>query len=564
MSENDGIIPRTQRYLNRYQEIISVFVKHGFGDFVTSNNLEKYLNIDFNIFARHKSHVPTDTFTRGERIRMAFEELGPTFVKFGQIMSNRPDLLPPEYIRELEKLQDDVPPFPVNKAKKLIELELGMSIEELFREFRHVPIASASIAQVHVAQLHSGQWVVLKVQRPHIHDIIETDIAIMHTIASLIDSHIPALSIFDSVNIVKEFAKTIHKEVNFIIEATQIERFAHNFHEEPHIVVPRVYREMSTKRVLVMEYVKGTKVSQVDELRKHRNTPQTVADRGTVLMLKQIFTHGFFHADPHPGNILVLPHNTICFIDFGMMGTVIPRYREHLGDIMIGVVNKDAKRIIKVILQFPHMKRIERVDELEQEVLEIIEEYSYLAIKDISIGDMLRRVIAIIFHYRIRIPPNLYLLAKALITIEGTAKSLAPNFNMIEHIKPFAQHLMQERFNPVNITKDAFLTASEFGLLIRDLPEDLREVVQQVKRGQLRIEFNVKGIDPMLTKHDKISNRIAFSIVLSALIIGSSLIVLSQIPPKWYDVPVIGIVGFLVAGLMGFWLLVSMIRNNRM
>ncbi|AZR74240.1 2-polyprenylphenol 6-hydroxylase [Anoxybacter fermentans] len=556
-----GLINRTYPHIKRYREIITVLVKHGFGDLITKTNLEKYIDFGKKLLpGKRNAHIVS--LSRWERIRMVLEELGPTFIKFGQIMSNRPDLLPQELLVELEKLQDSVPPFSEEDARQLIEEELGKPISNLFKEFISTPIASASIAQVHKAVLMSGEEVVLKVQRPGIEEIIEVDLEIMFHLATLMEKHIQGMDVLNPVGIIKEFERSIRKEIDFTIEATHIERFGRNFQEDTTIYVPKVYRNYTTRKILTMEFIDGIKVSNINAVLESGNDPKIIANRGADLILKQIFEHGFFHADPHPGNILVLNNNIICFIDFGMMGFLLPKHREYLGNIIIGVVNRDTKRITKTLLQFSRNNRIEDIEGLEYQIFELVEQYSYLPLKDINMGELLNKIIKIILAYKLKIPPDIYLLSKALVTIEGVGRKLDPDFDMVKHVEPFAKKLLKERLSPRKLTKDIYLSATEFGLLFHDLPSEIREIIEQIKYGQVKIEH--KGLEPMLKKHDQISNRIAFAIVLASLIIGSSLIVLSEIPPKWNGIPIIGIVGFLGAGIMGFWLLISILRHGKM
>jgi len=553
---------RTYRHINRYREIITVLVKHGFGDLVAKSNLEKHI-------ASGKRFLPRGgdakivSLSRWERIRMALEELGPTFIKLGQIMSKRPDLLPQELLVELEKLEDSVPPFSEEEAKQLIEKELNEPIANLFKEYASTPIASASIAQVHKAVLTSGEIVAVKVQRPGIEQVIETDIEIMLHLATLMEEHIKGTDILNPVGIIKEFERSIRKEIDFTIEATHIERFGRIFQEETTICVPKVYRSYTTRKVLTMEFIDGIKVSNIDALLESGSDPKIIASRGATLVLKQVFEHGFFHADPHPGNIFVLDNNIICFLDFGMMGVLLPKHKEHLGSIVVGIVNRDAERITKALLQFSGNNRIENIEGLEYQIFELIEQYSYIPLKSLNMGELLKKLIKLISSYKLKIAPEFYLLIKALVTIEGVGRKLDPDFDMVKHTEPFAKKLLRERLSPRKLTKDIYLSATELSLLLRDLPSEMREIIGQIKLGQVKMGFEHKGLEPMLEKHDQISNRIAFAIVLASLIIGSSLIVLSGIPPKWDGIPIIGIVGFLGAGVMGFWLLISILRHGK-
>ena len=558
-----GLIGRTYRHINRYREIITVLFKHGFGDLVTSSQIEKHL--DFGKKLIHNRKVKkTTSLSRWERIRMVLEELGPTFIKFGQIMSNRPDILPEPLLMELEKLQDSVPPMPNEEAEKIIEQELGKPISELFKNFDPDPIASASIAQVYRAELFSGEKVAVKVQRTGIQKIIETDLEIMFHFSLLMEKHIAEMEILNPVETVKEFERSIRKEIDFDIEASNIERFARNFQTDMTIYIPEVYRAYSTKKILTMEFIDGIKVSNLKSLREAGNDPVLIADRGCDLVLKQIFEHGFFHADPHPGNILIMKDNITCFLDFGMMGTLLPKHQDYLGNIIVGVVNKDSEKITETLIRLTGTYNIENRDQLEQRVSELINQYAYISLKEIKVGEFLNKLFRMLIDFKLRLPSDFYLLSKALITIEGVGTKLDPDFDMVAHIEPFAKNLLKKRLDPVKLAKDLYSSIAELRLLLKDFPFEIREIIRQIKTGKLKVEFEHKGLEPMLVKHDQISNRIAFAIVLAALIIGSSLIVLSKIPPLWNGVPIIGIVGFVGAGIMGFGLLISILRHGKM
>ncbi len=558
-----GLIGRTYRHINRYREIITVLFQHGFGDLITSSQIEKYLDFGKK-FIPNRKVKKTTSLSRWERIRMVLEELGPTFIKFGQIMSNRPDILPEPLLIELEKLQDSVPPMPNEEAEKMIEQELGKPISELFNNFQKNPVASASIAQVHQAELKSGENVAVKVQRSGIQKIIETDLEIMFHLSLLMEKHIKEMDILNPVEIVKEFERSIRKEIDFNIEASHIERFARNFQTDMTIYVPEVYRDFSTKNILTMEFIEGIKVSDLKALKEAKINSLIVAEQGCDLILKQIFEHGFFHADPHPGNILILKDNITCFLDFGMMGTLLPKHQDYLGNIILGVVNKDSKKITETLLRLTGTYNIENRDQLEYRVSALVNQYTYIPFKEIKVGEFLNKLFKMLIDFKLRLPSDFYLLSKALITIEGVGTKLDPDFDMVAHIEPFAKDLLKKRLDPVKLAKDLYSSVAEFRLLIKDFPFEIREIIRQIKTGKLKVEFKHKGLEPMLIKHDQISNRIAFSIVLASLIIGSSLIVLSKIPPLWKGIPIIGIVGYIAAGIMGFGLLISILKHGKM
>jgi len=563
MGHRIGSLSRTYRHINRYREIIRVLVKHGFGDLITRTNLERYIDRGRKLLPG-RGDAEIASLSRWERIRMVLEELGPTFIKFGQIMSNRPDLVPQELIAELAKLQSDVPPFSEEEARLLIEEELGKPVSEIFAEYFPTPIASASIAQVHRASLLNGKKVAIKVQRPGIEQIIKTDLEIMFDLATLMEKHIQEMDILHPVSIVKEFERSIKREIDFTIEAAAIERFGGNFQNDSTIYVPKVYRDYSTNKILTMEFIDGVKTSSTEALINAELDPKLLASRGADLVLTQVFEHGFFHADPHPGNMMALPGNVICFLDFGMMGGISFGIREALSNILVGVVNQDAAGITKTVLKLARNQYIEDVEQLEYEIYELLEQYSYRSLKSVNMGVMLNQMVSLVVKHRLKIPPNFYLLAKALITIEGVGRVLDPDFDMVKHTEPFAKKLLSERLNPLKLTKDFYLSAIDLSILLRDLPAEAREILAQIKEGRTRIEFEHKGLDPMLRTHDQISNRLVFAIVLASLIVSSSLIVLSGIPPLWNGIPMIGIVGFVASGVMGFGLLISILRHGKM
>lgn len=560
MIRNIRRISRTVRNANRFREILAVFAKHGFGDLYDKLRLDKYLDMGGK-YLRLPPRPTAIPLTRPERFRMALEELGPAFIKFGQMVGNRPDLLAPEWAAALEKLQDSVPPFPTSEARRVIEEEFGMPIDRLYAAFGDGPIASASMAQVYRAELPEGGKVAVKVQRPGIEELVKADLEIMFHLAALLERYVQGMDVLNPVAICEEFERTILKEIDFSLEASQMERFTQasvglgSFH------VPSVYRSRSGRRVLTTEFIEGIKVSNVEKLRQAGIEPARVAHDLSQVLMHQVFTQGFFHADPHPGNILILPDGRVCFLDYGMVGSLSPTHRERLLDILVGVASQDAGRIAKTLLVLAFQPS-DIVEDLEYQVGELLEAYSFAALKDFRIGEFLNRLIRLIIRNRLRMPPGFYLMLKSVVTLEGVSRRLEPGFDMVESIKPFARRAMRERLRPDRLAKDMFYGAMDLTPMLKEFPAQARDILGLIKRGKLRIEFQHQGLEPILKTHERMMTRLVFALVLASLIIGSSLVVLSGIPPKWYGIPLIGVAGFLSAAIVGFWLLVSILLRK--
>ncbi len=558
-----GVLGKTYRHIKRYRQILVILFKYGFGDLIDTLKIEQYLQIGLQLISK-KSRENIEKLGRAERVRMALEELGPTFVKFGQILSTRPDLIPVEYIRELSKLQDQVSPFSYDEVRQIIKAEIGKWPEEIFQHFEQAPLAAASIGQVHRARLRDSEEVVVKVQRPNIQKTVEVDLEIMLHIASLMEKHLEEIEPYRPTKVVEEFAKTIAKELDYTIEAAHIERFARHFLDDDTVYVPRVYRELTTERIITMEYIDGIKASEVDLLKAKGYDLEIIATRGVNSVMKQIFVHGFFHADPHPGNVFILPENVICYLDFGMVGRITRQERDDFVDVVIYVVREDTKKAVDALLKLTNYKREPNRTALERDIAELIDQYLYLPLKEIKTAKLLQQVLEISSRHQIFLKPDLFLMMKALSTSETLGRMLYPDFNLVEHARPFIRKVQLGHLSPRRITEDIFDSGSELVGLIKDIPGEFREILKQTREGRIKIEFEHRGLDSLLFTMDRVSNRIAFAIVLASLIIGSSLITLSDIPPKWHEIPIIGLAGFVVAGVIGLWLLVSIMKRKKM
>ncbi len=556
-------IGHTYHHIDRYRQILQVLFKYGFGELMDSLKIEQIWEAGLRKISR-KRREAVDTLTGPERFRLALEELGPTFVKLGQVLSTRPDLIPLTFIEELTKLQDEVPPFPYSEVREIIQAETGKFPEELFESFDEKPLAAASIGQVHRARLKNGSDVVVKVQRPRIKKTIEIDLEIMLHLAGLMERHLEELQVIQPSRIVEEFARTLEEEIDYTVELSHIERFAKQFEKDDTIRVPQVYRELSTERILTMENIHGIKGSDLEALKRGGYDLPLLAERGADLIMKQIFVHGFFHGDPHPGNIFFLPENIICYVDFGMMGRIGRSEREDFADMLMAVVQRNDKKMVEAMLKLTEYDIEPDREKLELQMGNFIDRYLYLPLKDLRLGRLLQQLLELVTENRLTIKANFFLMMKALSQVESLGVELDPDFEIITRAKPFVQRVQMARLNPKRIAEELFESGSELVSLLKDIPGEVRSILEQTRNGKLKIIFQHRGLDRILTTLDRSSNRVAFAIVLAALIIGSSLIVLSGIPPKWGDVPIIGLVGFLVAGMMGFWLLITIIRHGRM
>ena len=558
-----GVMGRTYRHAKRYKEILTVLVKYGFGDLVDALKIKEKIEIGIEKISG-KQPERMETLSRPERVRMTLEELGPTFVKLGQILSTRPDLIPLEYVQELSKLQDDVPSFPYDEVRGIVKAETGRLPEEIFGSFDKTPLAAASLGQVHKAILKdTEEAVAIKVQRPNIQQTIEVDLEIMFHLASLMERHVAEMEILHPTKVVDEFARSIEDELDYTVEASHIEHFARQFLDDEAICVPKVYRDFTTKRILVMEFIDGIKASDLDRLKKDGYDLKEIASRGADSILKQISVYGFYHADPHPGNIFILPNNVICFIDLGMMGRIGQQEREDFTDFVELLINKDENKIVGALLKLTHSTQDPNRSELQRDLMEFIDEYAYLPLKKLEIAKMLQSVLEILTKQGMSLKPDLFLMAMALSTAEGLGRSLDPEFEIMNHAEPFFRKIEASRYTPKRIAGDVVDSGRELLRLFNEIPGELREVLKNVIEGKLKIGIEYHGLDRTLFRLDLISDRIASAIVLASLIIGSSIIILSKTPPKWHDMPVIGLVGFLIAAIMGFWLLTSILRNGR-
>lgn len=546
----------------RYKEIVGVLLKHGFHDFVENSKLIQSFQLKKYFFKEHlkKQHVKA-RFSHYQRILLVVEELGPTFIKLGQFLSNRPDLIPSELCAEFEKLLEHAPPFSGEEAIRIFEKSLRVKIKDIFKDFDHKPFSSASIAQVHVATLKNGKKVAVKVQRPGIAQIIESDLEIMFNLAALAKKHIAGTDAIDPISIVEEFRDGIHQELDFGKEIQNIEKFSKIFAEEPDLIIPKVYKEYSNKEIITMEFIEGEKFSSYKATNEQIDA---VCDKFANLVLKQIFEIGYFHADPHAGNIIITPDQKICFIDFGLMGLLPPKHKTAMCEIIMGLVDHDPDITTRAIISLSFNKEVDNRASLEHQTFKIMENYGYLPIEDINIGHFLRDLLKLFVVNHLKIPMDIFLLLKALISLESTVRRIKPNFDMIAHVEPFVKKMIYRSRSLYSFFRELYRSGIDYSKFLSELPSELRELLYQLKNKTFKLQFEHRGLDPLLDKHDKTMNRLSFSIVTASMLIGSSLLLKSHVPPLFHNLSLPGMVVFIFSVLMGMFLIFTIVRHEKM
>ncbi len=556
-------ISRKYHHAIRYRQILGILFRYGFGNIVDALNIEQYIEVGLKLISKTREEK-IERLSRNERIRKIFEELGPAFIKLGQIISSRPDLVPIGLVHELSKLQDKVPSFKFDKVEAIIVSEFGKPFEEIFATIDKKPLASASIGQVHKARLKNGRLVAVKIQRPGIKKVIEVDLQIMHHLALLMETHIKEIASHRPVKIVEEFAKTLDKELDYSIEASNIQRIAEQFKKDDSVHIPLVYFDQSTDKVLTMEYIEGVKISEFYNVDLPGFDRKLIVCRGADFIMKQVFENGFFHADPHPGNLFVLKNNVICPVDFGMTGFLTRSSREFVADLLHGFATGNTRVLTKLLSDLTDFDQRPDFDALERDIADFIFLYTAKPLKDIKTGHMINQGLEMCAGYGIRIPPDFFLMIKAFVEVEGIAKKLDPDFNMSAHAIPYIKSIKLGRFSLSRISENVNEIVSESISLLQFFPKDMRELLTIAKQGKMSLNFKISGLDKILETHSQTSNRVAFAIIIAALIMGSAQLVDSHVPPLIFGVSLIGIVGFIAAAMMGVWLLFAIIKKGRL
>jgi ubiquinone biosynthesis protein len=499
------------------------------------------------------------------RLLQAIQELGPTFIKFGQLLSTRPDILPRDYITELSKLQDTASVVTFSRIRAIVEEELKCPIEEVYSSFSEFPIAAASLGQVHTATLLDGTPVIVKVQRPNITGVIESDIEIMYAIAKVLESRSDRAKTYALIDVVDEFAITIHEELDYTREAQNTQRLKENLAENNHVYVPKVYWDLVTKRVLTMERIEGVKITDINALKATGADLKEIASNLVSIFFKQVFLDGFFHADPHPGNLLVTPEHKIALIDAGQVRQLDRSVKSGLVRLMLAYDRQDTKKFADEVLTIGITRGDIEIGALTQDLEKVLRHFYNLPSRATNVGQVFIRVMHASARHRIRLPMGFAVLGKVIANIDGINRLLNPDFNFTEATRPYLERVIKEQLSISDVGRDLYRSMMDVKDLVLNLPEQINLILRKAIDGTLRFEFKHKGLDELESRMDKITNRLAFALIVGSSIIGSSIIVaFSRGSKAMLGIPFLGLIGYVVATIFGMWLLISIIRSGRL
>src|SRR3569623_870560 len=549
------------RDLPRLHEIASVMIRYGWGDLVRVLGISGALERAGRVLHWH-STSEISQLDAPVRVRRALEELGPTFVKLGQVLATRVDMFPPHWITEFEKLHSQVPAVPYERLHRDLVAASKGDPAEVFAEFDTVPLAAASIAQVYRATLKDGTRVVVKMRRPGIEGVIQADLRIMEHAAKLLESAVPDSRRYDPVQIVSQFRRSLNRELDLAKEARNIDQFARHFADEPLVKIPRVYWEFTNDRVNVQEEIIGMAGVAPDKLRAQWLDPKLLAARGADAVLRMVLEHGYFHADPHPGNVLFLPDNRIGMLDFGMVGMLTNPRRNQIVDLLHALTRKDAQALLLVLLDWSG-ESVGDEDRLAYDVAELLQSYDDLQLKDVKLGGLLNDITAVMRDNNLVLPADLPLLFKTLITLEELGQQLEPEFHMIDHVTPYVERVIQQRYTPQALLARGRKSVRETLEVLADVPRDLRHLLRDMRRGRVKVDLDLKRLDQFGHQLDRASNRLTMGILTASLGVGSSIIMTVKGGPQLFGLPLFGLLGFLIAFFNSLWIIFSIWRSGK-
>jgi ubiquinone biosynthesis protein len=548
----------------RLREIAEVLLRNGLGFFAEQLDLTRFLPP-----WKQRAAVDTRAQQRAvpERVRLTIEQLGPTFIKLGQILSTRPDLLPPEYIDELAKLLDTAPPVPSTEILAELERELGASSTQLFKLFEPEPIASASIGQAHRAVLHNGEKVIVKVQRPGIQRVVEADLDLLARQARFLENRLALAREYRIAALVDEFSRTLRDELDYTHEGRNTDRLRRNAERDPRVLVPWVHWDLTTRRVITLQELHGIKLTDLELLRVEGHDLPAIAEAIVDIYLRQVFVDGFFHADPHPANILVCDRR-IGFVDCGMVGYLTPQTKDLMADLLVSLLSQDVRQVAQVIIRLGAMDQPADAQDLHRDIQRLFVRYYGLALDEVRLDESLDDLMMVAFRHRIHLPADLTILARAVAVLEGVARTLDPDLVLVEKAQPFVMQLVKDRLSLRKWSQRAMSALRDVDQLVQILPRRLEALSGQLEQGNMTVGIDIRRLQTVLAKLDRVANRLSFSILVAALIIGSGLIILAGEGALIWRVPLIGIalpiaqISFMIAAVLAAWLLLSIIRSK--
>lgn len=555
---------KTVRNINRLGEVINILVKYSFEDIVANTPLRKFVSAKKQVSLGY-GEKPFIQHTRFERIRMVIEEIGPTAIKLAQFLSNRPDILPEKLINEFTKLQSSVTPFSTQIFKEIIEKETNKKIDVLFQYLDNQPIGSASIGQVHRARLTTGEDVVVKVQRPDAEKKVITDLNLLREFVRLTENYFKNVGITNPKEIVDTFEQSMLKELDYTTEARSIQQFINLYSKISFLRIPKPFPALSTSKVLITEFTSGCKINETNLMAEWGLDPKLIAEKTLKIYLSQIFRFGLFHADPHPGNILVNPAGKISLIDFGMVGKLTKNQRINFAKMLYSLVRQDAKSMASSLRRLTIKSEIADLQNFENDLQELIDDIILLDVGQIGMKEIVIKLQNVLYKYKLHIPGSVFLILRALAILEGVIRTISPNIKIIDFIKPYSKRILKEQYNPKNIKADIFSSYDQLLSLMYNSPLELKYILQKVRSGDLKTNIEIIEYERFLRKSDTFVNKLVFSILISALIIGASLSLLIDtydVVLTIFGLPIYSVIGYSLALLLAIWLLLYTVRQK--
>ncbi len=549
-------IGQTVKNVARLKTILVVMGRHGLAEIAERMRLDRLIP-GFKFMRKGEEGKRT----LPERVRLTFEELGPTFVKLGQVLSTRPDLIPQEYAEEFKKLQDHVPAVPFDMIKKTIEAEFGRPYSEVYKTFNETPLAAASIAQVHEATLHDGTEVVVKVQRAGIDKLIDTDVSILFVIAGLLEKYIEEARVFNPTGIVEEFFKTLKKELDFVVEAGNMMKIRKNFQDRPHVVIPQVFRSYSTTRVLTLEKLKGIRLSDRKALESSQMDIRQLAHEGVQAFYKMVLVDGIFHGDLHAGNIFILEDGKIGLVDFGIVGRLNQKVRDALGNMFLALVSEDFDALVYEYLEIGIPTGKTDIDHFSKQVRELVEPYFGLPLKDVNVGRMLLDLSILASQHGLRMSQDLMLVCKAIVTIEGMGRSIDPDFDIVKGMSEFAKVLLEARYNMERLSKELFYLMRDVTSLVQHAPRQLRLILKKLSSDEWVTRIKIEDIEHLDRAMTKGRQLLSLSIITACVIISATLLLIFHQGTTLFGLSTFGFIGFVFSGVLIFLYFVSYFRK---